>query len=58
MSDPSTKIAARLAKILDELRDLTDDERQALFAVLFDRYCIHCGGEQPKTGSCQCWNDE
>lgn len=56
--DPSAKIAGRLAKVLDELRDLTDAEREALFGVLQERYCITCGGEQPKVGWCQCTNDE
>jgi len=40
------------------MRDMTPEQRVIFVSSLHDKYCRHCGDEQPKTGSCQCWNDE
>jgi len=45
----------RLVEILSPLKS---EERLDVFSHVFTQYCRHCGDEQPKHGSCQCWNDE
>jgi len=32
----------------------TQDQRR----YVFEKFCPHCGDEQPEVGICQCWNDE
>lgn len=55
---------AVLAFIVGQLRQVTDTQRQAIFAHLREVFCIHCGCEQPLIpgfayrSRCQCWNDE
>ena len=54
--------ALRIETMVEDLRGimtrLSPDDRLWAWERLRDGYCIHCGSEQPKTGSCQCWNDE
>lgn len=37
---------------------LTAEERSDVLEHLSERWCPHCGDDQPEHGSCQCWNDE
>ena len=44
-------MSEKIDKIIETLRQLTDDER----LEIFDNFCRYCGCDDPK---CQCWNDE
>lgn len=54
--DPVLRLAILSMKA--QLEAMTDEQRAEVFAQLFTLFCRHCGAEQPKRGSCQCWNDE
>lgn len=45
------------SKLIEELNELTDQQRIELFELLRDRFCIYCG-RQMITNRCQCWNDD
>lgn len=42
---------ADIAALMELLRELTDEERQRIFA----EFCTYCGATDP---TCQCWNDD
>lgn len=60
MSDPSKEGPLRLAllSIVEQLRAMTPEQRALAFASIQEKFCIHCGDEQPRTGWCQCTNDD
>lgn len=35
--------------------ELVDNDREILFDAIKEKYCIHCGKEDP---ACQCWADD
>jgi hypothetical protein len=49
----------RVARIIRNVAEWTDESRLGLFAALKQRFCEGCGRAQPKEGPwCQCQNDE
>jgi len=53
------KDAIDLTKLLvEKMAEMDGEQRTRIVGLLAQKYCPHCGGEQPKWGSCQCENDE
>lgn len=48
----------RIRIVLRYLADMTDDQRLQMFDAAREKYCEHCGGEEPSTYMCQCRNDD
>ncbi len=53
---PRADLHAALVALFD---GLSERERTDALGALAERFCPHCGGDQPKwCGGCQCENDE
>ena len=53
----------KIAKLYDEINNLSKDERIRLIELYEHTYCIHCGNEHPEVGKwgarrCRCSNDD
>lgn len=46
------------SKILTQIDELNDAQREALFEDIMHKYCIYCGGPNPQFSACNCENDE
>lgn len=45
--------------VLGALRGLSAEERCAVFALIGEKFCVHCGYPQPDGDrNCRCWDDE
>ncbi len=59
MSTPPDDPVQRLAEaIIEQMRPLSDLERERLVDLIDDAYCLYCGSEQSPQQRCQCTSDE
>lgn len=42
--------------IIKTLADLDIEQREAVFSIVYEKYCKYCGSDNGY--DCQCWNDE
>jgi hypothetical protein len=46
---------ARIVAVVTMLADLSDREREDAMERIRERFCVHCGADDPR---CRCWDDE
>lgn len=55
---PEPQYPELLKRALNVFEAMEWHKRPDAISAISDVYCLHCGIEQPKGRSCQCWNDE
>ncbi len=58
MTEQSELAEHMVDKLVELMTHLTDEQRLVLMNAVTEKFCEHCGREQPAAQRCQCWNDE
>ena len=56
--EPTEVQRRTLERFADAVASLAEEGRLEFLALLRERFCPHCGEDQPLHGVCQCTNDE